>query len=255
MLVDAHCHIDDAKFEEDRLEMLARARSLGVTHFVTVGCDPVGIPQAHALAHLHKDVWCTAGIHPHNARDVTDAFIDALEPRYADPRCVAVGECGLDYYYDNSPRDRQKDVLARQVALARRVKKPIMIHVRDAYEDLLDILTSENARDVGGIIHCFTGTWEFGKKALALDFDLSIPGVVTFQKPGELPDVVKNAPLDRLLTETDSPYLAPAPHRGQRNEPGFVALVADRIAEIRGVPAAQLRDQTARNAIRRLRLA
>ncbi|MEW5848758.1 MAG: TatD family hydrolase [Myxococcota bacterium] len=254
MLVDAHCHVDDPKFDGDRPEMLRRAREAGVTHFVTVGCEPATLDRAQSLAHVHSDVWCTVGIHPHNAAEVTNDFLDALEPRYADPRVVAVGECGLDFYYDNSPRERQKEVFARQVALARRVRKPLMIHVRDAYEELYDILVAEKAREVGGIIHCFTGTWAWGKKALDLGFDLSIPGVVTFAKPGELPDVVREAPLDRLLTETDSPYLAPVPHRGKRNEPAFVACVADHMAELRGMPAAELRHQTALNAIRRLGL-
>ena len=255
MLVDAHCHLDDRRYDGDRLEMIQRARGVGVTHFVTVGCDPEGIDRALALAAVHSDVWCTAGIHPHGAKDVEDAFLDGLEPLFARPRVVAVGECGLDYYYDNSPRERQREVFARQVALARRVRKPIMVHVRDAYDDTLDILTSENARDVGGIIHCFTGTWQWAQKALDLGFHLSIPGVVTFAKPGELVDVVRQAPLERLLTETDSPYLAPSPHRGKRNEPAFVAHVAEKIAEVRGMTVEAVRDQTARNAVLRLGLA
>jgi TatD DNase family protein len=255
MLADAHCHLDDRKFEADRPAMIQRARDAGVTHFVTVDCDPEGIIRARTLAAVHADVWCTVGIHPHNAKDVEDAFLDALEPHYSQPRVVAVGECGLDYYYDNSPRERQREVFARQVAMARRVRKPLMVHVRDAYDDTLDILTTENARDVGGIIHCFTGTWAWGKKALDLGFHLSIPGVVTFEKPGELVDVVREAPLDRLLTETDSPYLAPSPHRGKRNEPAFVAHVAQKIAQVRGLAVDEVRDQTARNTIRLLGLA
>lgn len=252
MLCDSHCHLDDARYDQDRASMLERARSAGVTHFVTVGCDPRGIQQALTLAHIHADVWCSVGIHPHNAADVDNAFVAALEPLYADPRVVAVGECGLDYYYDHSPRERQREVLAQHVALARRVRKPLMVHVRDAYDDLMDVLVAEGARDVGGIIHCFSGTWEWGRRVLDLNFDLSIPGVLTFQKPGELPTVVTQAPLDRLLTETDSPYLAPMPHRGKRNEPAFVAHVADAMAQLRGMDPAAVRDQTARNTLKRL---
>ncbi len=254
MLVDAHCHLDDRRYDDDRAAMLARARAVGVTHFVTVGCDPNGISNARALAALHADVWCTVGIHPHNAKEVTPEFLDGLAHHFSHPRVVAVGECGLDYYYDNSPREAQREVFAHQVALARRVKRPLMIHVRDAYEDTLDILRAEHASDVGGIIHCFTGSWAWGKQALDLGFHLSIPGVLTFAKPGELPDVVTQAPLERLLTETDSPYLAPAPHRGKRNEPAYVAHVADEIARLRGMDAQVVRETTARNAVTRLNL-
>ncbi|MBI5498049.1 MAG: TatD family hydrolase [Deltaproteobacteria bacterium] len=254
MLADAHCHLDDRRYDDDRREMIARARAAGVTHLVTVGCDPEGIRRARALADVHADTWCTVGIHPHHAAEVTDDFVDGLAAHFAHPRVVAVGECGLDYYYDHSPRERQREVFARQVALARRVKKPLMIHVRDAYDELMDILLAEKGQEVGGIMHCFTGTWAWGKKALDLGFDLSIPGVLTFQKPGELPTIVREAPLDRLLTETDSPYLAPVPHRGKRNEPAFVAHVADAIAAARGLDPEETRARTAQNAIRRLGL-
>ena len=234
--------------------MLQRARAAGVSHFVTVGCDPQGIARARGLAAIHADVWCTVGIHPHNAADVSDSFLDGLEAQFADPRVVAVGECGLDYYYDHSPRARQREVLARQVALAKKVRKPLMIHVRDAYPDVADVLAAEGARDVGGIIHCFSGSWDFARLAMDMDFDLSIPGVVTFAKPGDLPQVVAQAPLERLLTETDSPYLAPIPHRGKRNEPAFVACVAAKLAEIRGMSATQMAQITAQNTVKRLAL-
>jgi TatD DNase family protein len=254
MLIDAHCHLDDRRYEGERTAVLDRARAAGVTHLVTVGCDPEGIPRAKALAASHRDVWCTVGIHPHHAKDVSRDQLDALETHFDNVRVVAVGECGLDFYYDHSPRERQREVFALQIALARRVKRPLMIHVRDAYDELLDMLRSEQARDAGGIIHCFTGTWPFARAVLDLDFDLSIPGVVTFQKPGDLPEVVCKAPLERLLTETDSPYLAPHPHRGLRNEPAFVTCVAQRMAELLSLPTERVMDQTAHNAIQRFHL-
>lgn len=254
MLIDAHCHLDDRRFDADRADVLARARAAGVTHFITVGCEPGTHAAARALAAAHADVWCTLGIHPHNAGAAGPAELDALEAQFRDPRVVAVGECGLDFYYDLSPRERQREVCAAQVALARRLRKPLVIHVRDAYAELLDLLRAERASDVGGIIHCFTGTWDFARQALDMHFDLSVPGVVTFAKAGELPEVVRRAPRDRLLVETDSPYLAPAPHRGKRNEPAWVRQVAAKVAELWGVSEQEACDQAARNTLRRFSL-
>jgi TatD DNase family protein len=254
MLVDSHCHLDDRRFSADRSAVLDRARAAGVTHLVTVGCELETIPRARALAATHADVWCTAGLHPHHAAQVTDDDVEGLEGHFRDPRVVAVGECGLDFFYDFSPRDRQVAVMARQVALARRVRRPLVVHVRDAHPLALEVLRAEGAADVGGIIHCFTAGWAEARAYLDLGFDVSVPGVLTFAHPGELPEVVRRVPRDRLLVETDSPYLAPAPQRGKRNEPAWVRRVADAVAEVWGVEPEEAAAQTGRNAVGRLKL-
>lgn len=248
MLIDTHCHLDADRFDDDRAAMIERARAAGVRRMVTVGCDEENSRRALGLAATHDDVWATVGVHPHEAAQASERFDDVLEGLAASERCVAIGECGLDYYYDHSPRERQREVFARQVALARRVQKPLVIHVRDAWSECLDVLHAEGARDAGGVIHCFSGSLEDAKRSLELGFYLSIPGIVTFKSPGELPDVVRMAPMDRLLVETDSPYLAPAPYRGKRNEPAYVLEVARKVAELRGMALDDVIEQTGANA-------
>lgn len=248
MLIDSHCHLDADRFDDDRAAVITRAREAGVRRMVTVGCDEDNSRRALGIAATHPDVWATVGVHPHEAEKASDAFDDVLIALAASERCVAIGECGLDYYYDHSPRDRQREVFARQVAVAKRVRKPLVIHVRDAWSECLDVLQAEGARECGGVIHCFSGSLDDAKKSLDLGFYLSIPGIVTFKSPGDLPEVVRMAPEDRLLVETDSPYLAPMPYRGKRNEPAFVVEVAKKVAELRGAPFEQVVEQTGRNA-------
>lgn len=248
MLIDSHCHIDADRFDADRAAILSRARAAGVRRFVTVGCDDASSRRALGLASTHDDVYATVGTHPHEAEKASADFDADLESLASHPKTVAIGECGLDYYYDHSPRQVQRDVFARQIALARRVRRPLVIHVRDAWDECLSMLESEGARDAGGVVHCFSGTWEHARRSLDLGFYLSIPGIVTFKNPGELPEVVARAPADRLLVETDSPYLAPAPHRGKRNEPAFVVEVARRVAELRGEPFEETVVRTGDNA-------
>lgn len=250
MLVDTHCHLDAARFDDDRAAMLERARAAGVERLITIGCDEQNSARALGLAATHADVYASVGVHPHEAEKVSPSFAEVLARLAAHPRCVAIGECGLDYYYDHAPRAQQRDVFARQIALARRLHKPLVVHVRDAWDDCLTLLQEEGARECGGVIHCFSGDWPFGKACLDLGFYLSIPGIVTFKNPGALPEVIERAPFDRLLVETDSPYLAPAPHRGQRNEPAYVVEVARRVSEIRGVPYSEVLRQTGENAAR-----
>jgi TatD DNase family protein len=168
----------------------------------------------------------------------------------AHPRCVALGECGLDYYYDHSPRDVQRAVFAKQIAAAKRANKPLVLHIRDAFDEAIEILESEGARDVGGVFHCFTGTLAQSKRALDLGFYLSMPGVVTFKNAGELPEVARQAPKDRIVVETDAPYMAPTPHRGKRNEPAFVALTAHFVADVRGEDRLAFIAQSGANAQR-----
>ena len=248
MLIDTHCHLDAPRFDEDRADVMERARAAGVRRMVTIGCDEESSRRALGLAATHDDVWATVGVHPHEAAAAPEGFDETLEALSRHERCVAIGECGLDYYYDHSPRERQREVFARQVALARRVRKPLVIHVRDAWSATLDVLHAEGARDAGGVIHCFSGSLEDAERSLELGFYLSIPGIVTFKSPGDLPEVVKRVPLDRLLVETDSPYLAPVPYRGKRNEPAYVLEVARKVAELREMPLEELIEATGKNA-------
>lgn len=250
MLVDTHCHLDAARFDDDRAAMMERARRAGVARMITIGCDEQNSSRALGLAATHADVFASVGIHPHEAEKASADFIDVLAALATHPKCVAIGECGLDYFYDHAPRERQREVFARQVGLARQLNKPLVVHVRDAWDDCLTLLQAEGARDCGGVIHCFSGDWSFGKACLDLGFFLSIPGIVTFKNPGALPEVIAQTPFERLLVETDSPYLAPAPHRGQRNEPAFVVEVARRVAEIKGATYDDTLRQTGENAHR-----
>ncbi len=255
MLVDSHTHLDAERFDGDRAATIARARAAGVERMVNVGCDLPSSERSLGLAHTHADIFATVGIHPHEAKLAPDGFDDTLVALAADPRCVAVGECGLDYHYDLSPRDVQRAVFARQIAAALRAHKPLVLHIRpkdgrDAFDDALEILEGEGARDAGGVFHCFTGTVEQAKRALDLGFYLSMPGVVTFKSAGELPEVARMAPGDRLLVETDAPYMAPVPHRGKRNEPAFVALTAAFVAEVRGEDRRAFVEATGENACR-----
>lgn len=254
MLVDSHCHLDGSKFDLDREAAIARARDAGVERMINVGCDIASSRASLLLAETHADIFATVGVHPHEAKDAPAGFDDALVELAAHPRCVAIGECGLDYYYDHSPRELQRHVFAQQIAAARRAKKPLVLHVRDAFDDAMQVLEAENARDVGGVFHCFTGTVAQAKRALEIGFLLSMPGVVTFKNAGELPEVARMAPRDMLLVETDAPYMAPHPHRGKRNEPAFVALTAAFVADVRKEERRAFTDQTGENARRLFRL-
>lgn len=268
MLVDTHCHIDGDRFDEDRKAVLDRARAAGVGAMVNVGCDLPSSRRSVDLARTHADVWATVGVHPHEAKlygpspkPLADLLRDEtweaeLISFAHDPRCVAIGECGLDYHYDHSPRAIQREVFARQIAIARHVKKPLVLHIRNgetdapAFREALDILQSEGAKDVGGVFHCFTGSVVEADLALDLGFLLSLPGVVTFKNNGELTEVAKRAPADRLVVETDSPFMAPVPNRGKRNEPAFVAHTAAFVASVRGVDVGEFVDVTGDNARR-----
>jgi TatD DNase family protein len=254
MLIDSHCHLDSAKFDDDREAAIARARAAGVERMINVGCDLQSSRTSLVLADTHADIFATVGIHPHEAKDAPAGFDDALVTLASHARCVAIGECGLDYYYDHSPRDVQRRVFAQQIAAARRSKKPLVLHVRDAFDDAMEVLEEENARDVGGVFHCFTGTVAQAKRALDIGFLLSMPGVVTFKNAGELPEVARMAPRDMLLVETDAPYMAPTPHRGKRNEPAYVGLTAAFVAEVRNEERRAFTDQTGENARRLFRL-
>jgi TatD DNase family protein len=256
MLVDTHCHIDGDRFDEDRPAVLARARAAGVSAMINVGCDLVSSQRSLDLAHTHADIFAAIGIHPHEAKLAPDGFDDALVAMATDPRCVAIGECGLDFHYDHSPRDVQRAVFARQIAAARTARKPLVLHIRNAAEggpafaEAIDILGAEGARDVGGVFHCFTGTVDEARAGLDLGFVLSFPGVVTFKNNGQLSDVAKLVPADRFVVETDAPFMAPVPCRGKRNEPAWVAHTAAFVADVRGTPLPEVLLQTGATARR-----
>jgi TatD DNase family protein len=255
-MIDSHCHLDFADFGDEREAILDRGRSEGIVWFVTIGSGRgvESAPDAVALAHRHIDVVASVGVHPHDATHATPDAVAQIEVLARDTRVVAVGEVGLDYHYDHSPRDAQREALRRFVAVARAVRKPLVIHTRAAPEDTLAILEEEGAHHVGGVIHCFSEDAHFAKRAMDLGFDISFSGIVTFKRSDDLRSAARTVPLDRLLIETDAPYLAPMPLRGKRNEPAFLARTAAHLATTLGLAEGDLRAKTTANAIRRFGL-
>jgi TatD DNase family protein len=247
-VIDTHAHVHDRAFDADRAEVIARARTAGVTAIVNVGCDVADSERALSCANQY-DLLASIGVHPHEAKGAPADIARAFEPLLADPRVVAIGETGLDYYYDHSPRDVQATVLRAQIRLARERKLPVIFHHRDAFEDFVAILREEFAPGMFGVVHCFTGdaaqarayVGEFGLR-------LGIGGVLTFKTAQSLRDAVRSVGLASLLLETDCPYLAPVPHRGQRNEPAFVAASAAKVAEVLALPLADVVAATDKNA-------
>jgi TatD DNase family protein len=253
-IVDTHCHLDPHYFPDGPDPVMARARAAGVVGFVVVGVgsDLAPARAAVALARTHRDrIAATVGVHPHDASSLDEPLHAELAALAALPEVVAVGEIGLDYHYDHSPRDVQRAVFARLIALAREVKKPIVVHTREAADDTLALLASEGARDVGGVIHCLSEDKPFAERALDLGFDVSFSGIVTFKTARAIQEVAAWAPLDRILVETDSPYLAPVPMRGKPCEPAYVAYTLARVAELRGTDVETLAEATTSNAERR----
>lgn len=250
MLIDTHAHLDDARFDGDRDAMIARAREAGVEHFVTIGCDLTTSRAAVELADRYPFIYATVGVHPHEAKQIGDSWYDDLRRLAEHKKVVAYGEIGLDYHYNHSPPKIQRERFREQITLARDLHLPIVVHTREAQDDTIAILKEENAADVGGVFHCFSGDARLAKDALDLGFLLSFSGVITFQNATMLRDLVKTVPMDRVLVETDSPYLTPAPHRGQRNEPAHVRLVAEKIAAIQGMTTDQVAELTSQNARR-----
>jgi TatD DNase family protein len=235
-LVDSHCHIDMPQFDADRKEVVDRAREAGLLEMLVVG--GVDEEQGHRRALRvagELGLPASAGIHPHEAKLATEAVYDELRGLARDRKIVAVGEIGLDFHYDHSPRPQQREVFRRQVRLAREVGLPMIVHTRQADEETAALLEEEGAGETGGVIHCFTGGHELARRALALGFCISFSGIVAFPRSEVIQEVARTMPLDRLLVETDAPFLAPPPHRGKRNEPAFVVDVARKVAAVRGV--------------------
>jgi TatD DNase family protein len=235
VLVDSHLHIDMPQFDADRAEAVARAREAGVLEMLIVG--GVDGEAGHIRALKVADALgfpASAGVHPHEAKLATESTYDELVGLAKEKRIVAIGEIGLDFHYDHSPRDTQREVFRRQIRLARTVGLPVIVHTREADQETCDLLEEERAGECGGVIHCFTGGHELARRALALGFHVSFSGILAFPRAEVIQAVAKEVPLDRLLIETDAPFLAPPPHRGKRNEPAFVVEVARKLADLRG---------------------
>ena len=248
MLVDAHCHLEPADYG-DASEVIARAKAAGLVRAVVVGQfhQPGDFGHALEVARAHPDfLVATLGIHPHDAARATDADWRALEQLCALEEIRAVGEAGLDYYYDRSPREVQRQSLGRQAALGKRLGKPLVVHVRDAHEDCHRILSESGVSR--GVIHCFTGDTEAARRYLDLGFHISISGVVTYKKTESLQEAVRFTPANRILVETDSPYLSPVPYRGRKNEPAYVVEVAKKVAELKGMSLEEIGRLTSENA-------
>lgn len=251
-LIDTHCHIDQAS-EEELSAIFLNADRVGVDKMICIGASR-GIessPQAVALAHKHDRVFASVGIHPHDAGDFTD--LGPLLPLLTEPKVVAIGETGLDFFRDWAPKENQEKLFRNSIAVAREVKKPLIIHCRDAYEDTIRVLKEEHAEEVGGVFHCYAGDAEFAKRVFDLNFLISFTGALTFKKSENLREVVRQSPLERIMVETDAPYMAPEPFRGGKSEPMHVYQVTATIAAVKGIPLEQAAEITTGNAYRLFR--
>lgn len=259
VFVDSHCHLDGPRFDADREEVIARARQAGVANIVAVGTGdgPGTLDCAIKIAEQHEHIYATVGIHPHEAQLAKEGDFQELETLARKPKVIAWGEIGLDYFYDHSPREVQKNVFIQQMEMARTAKLPIVIHCRpsqnsdNAWEDCLRLIEEHwKSSGLGGILHCFTSRWEHAQRALDLGFMISFAGNVTFPKAEQIRESARQVPLERMLIETDSPFLAPVPYRGKRNEPAFVKETARQIGGLRGLSPEEIGNQTARNFYR-----
>ena len=250
-LIDSHCHLNYEGLVERQDEVLENARKCGVTGFLNISTRQREWGAIIAVADRHPDVWASVGVHPHEADAHPDLGAAALVKASNHPRVIAIGECGLDYYYDNSDRQAQRERFLAHIEAARETSLPLIVHTRDAEDDTSEILT-EAVREggVSGVLHCFTGSAELAKKALDLGLLISLSGIVTFKNAQELQQTARNLPLDSLLVETDSPFLAPVPHRGRKCEPAFVADTASFVAELRGEDPDQFAEATTENFFR-----
>ncbi len=249
-LVDSHCHLDNEQFNPDRDAVIERALAAGVERMVVIGTGegPPDLEAGIRLADRHEPIYATVGIHPHDASKATSDTYKHLRELLQHPKVIALGEIGLDYHYDHSPREVQRDVFLQQMLIAGEARKPIVIHTREAWEDTIALLEVYwRPHGLGGIMHCFSGGPDEAALCLDLGFHLSFGGIVTFPKAANVQEAARQAPADRILVETDAPYLAPVPHRGKRNEPAFVAETARKLAEIRGVTPEEIARTTTAN--------
>jgi TatD DNase family protein len=248
-LFDTHAHLHFPDYAEDLDAVLDRAHAAGVRGMVTIGTDRETNHAVVELARRLSDVWATVGIHPHDAGEaVEDDFAEMERLARSEPKVVGFGEMGLDFFRNLSPPDAQRQVFRRQIHIARDARKPVVIHCRDAHDETIAILAEERAREIGGVMHCFSGDVEIARRCLDLGLFISLAGPVTYKNARALPDVARFVPEDRLVVETDCPYLPPTPHRGKRNEPAYVALTAAFVAELRGADPEALGDALTANA-------
>jgi TatD DNase family protein len=258
MLIDSHCHLDYDYAPKSTEDLIREAQDAGVVALVTIGTDPASLDKVLKISEKYENVFHTVGFHPHEAVTIQDKDLVALEAAARHPKCRAVGEIGLDYHYDHSPRDVQIKQLELQLEIARKVNQPVVIHSREAEDDLLARLTDYAQKlpkgAIPGIIHCFSGTKAFGEACLKLGFYISFSGILTFKKAEDLRECAAAFPLDRILVETDSPYLAPMPHRGKKCEPSMVRLTAQKLAEVKGLTLDEVSRVTTENARRVFRI-
>ncbi len=247
-VIDTHCHLDMISSEDDIATTINRAAASGVTPIITVGIDLESSNKAIRFASQYDSVYATVGIHPHNVQELNDGSYVELERLCSMPKVVAYGEIGLDYVKQYAPNDVQLEHYARQVDLAKKMQLPVVIHDREAHDDIVSILNEKAPFSAGGVMHCFSGDWHFAQKILALGFIISIPGVVTFNKATIMQEVAQKVPLDKLIIETDAPFLAPEPLRGKKNIPEYVLYTAQKIADLRGLSLEELARATTQNA-------
>ncbi|CAA7624499.1 TatD family hydrolase [Magnetospirillum sp. SS-4] len=251
MLVDSHCHLDFPDFTDDLDGVVGRAGQAGIGILLTIGTHISRHDQVIRVAERFDNVWCTVGVHPHEAGVEPFADVETLVRLADHPKVVGLGETGLDYFYDKSPRDRQRDSFKMHIEAARRTGLPVIVHTRDADGDTAAILEDEMGKGAfTGLVHCFSSDGQFSEKAVELGLYISASGIMTFKTAEALRDTLRGVPLDRLLVETDAPYLAPVPFRGKRNEPAYAAHTAARLAEVKGVPFAELERATTANFLR-----
>ncbi|MGE5484200.1 MAG: TatD family hydrolase [Ignavibacteriales bacterium] len=254
MLIDSHAHVDLPDYDSDREEVMERAAAAGVCAIVNVGFNRASSARALELARTHPAVYCAAGVHPHDAKEFTARELDSYRSMLAGPKTVAVGEIGLDFYRDLSPRESQREVFRTFIRLAREVRKPVIVHDRDAHDEVLEILKKEKAREVGGVMHCFSGDWPMARECLNMGFLISFAGPLTYRGSTRLAEVARMAPRDMIMVETDCPYLTPQPFRGKRNEPAFVVKVAEELARVRAIPFERVAELTLANTRRLFRV-
>ena len=251
MLFDSHAHLNDARFDEDREALIQKLQEEHVDLVLNPGADIETSISSVELANKYDFIYAAVGVHPHDVKDLDDTAIDTLRKLATEnEKVVAIGEIGLDYYYDNSPREVQKEWFKKQIELANELKLPIIIHDRDAHQDTFEITKNTKSPEIGCVLHCYSGNVELAKEYVKMGCYISIPGTVTFKNNKKTREVAKEIPLEYLLIETDSPYMAPEPHRGKRNDPSLVAFVADKIAQEKGISYEKVCEATKENAKR-----
>lgn len=256
MLIDSHCHLTDEKFDSDRQALIDRARAAGVSRFIVIGATGAFVhnEKALALAQQQADIFAVVGVHPHDTKTITPETYTRLRALAQQPKVVGLGETGLDFYYEHSPREDQRRHFRAFIRLAQELDLPLSMHVRDAYGEAAQLLEQEGGGHLRGVMHCFTGTAQEAQTLLKLGLYISFSGIVTFKSAQALRDVVRQVPLDRMLVETDCPFLAPIPYRGKRNEPAYVVQVAQTVAQVKESPLSAVAEATAKNTQRLFRL-